>query len=217
MNGKAVLYLHSCVRRFMATESAAIVVVEVCDRASNAHRLSFSSSIKQVASWPTNPNVLIVLLEEIEISAQLGCQRNDLLFVVVGQWGGICVLNLQCLLLFLQVGRGLHVEHLQLGGLTWLFHLGFHDKNFLIGKVGTLLKCTQGLIVSFSLLLIRLKKEGSTAVFGVPGHEIFLHQLGWKFVLVSHVSIVLPLFITRQVLDWRNFGRRQNFDGSYLL
>ena len=97
-----------------------------------------------------------MLLEEIEISAQLGCQRNDLLFVVVGQRGGICVLNLHSLLLFLQVGRGLHVEHLELRSLTWLLHLGFHDQNLIIGKVGTLLKCTQGLIVSFSLLLIRL-------------------------------------------------------------
>ena len=110
------------------------------------------------------------------------------------------------------------MEHLQLGGLTWLFHLGFHDEDLLIGKVGTLLKCTQGLIVSFSLLLIRLKKEGSTAIFGVSSHKIFLNQLSWQLVLISHVAIILSLLVAHVVLDQRViFGCRQNFDRGYLL
>ena len=107
-----MLYLHSGVRRLMATKSAAIFIVEVRNRGSNAHSLPFSTPVEQVASRTTNTNVLIVLFEEIEISAQFSCQRNNLFFVVVGQGGGVCVLDLQSLLLFLQVCRGLHVKYL---------------------------------------------------------------------------------------------------------
>ena len=96
----------------MATKSAAIFIVEVCDRRPNTHSLPFSTPIEQVASWTPNSNVLIVLFEEIKISAQFSCQRNNLFFVVVGQGGGVRVLNLQSLLLLLQIRRGLHVKHL---------------------------------------------------------------------------------------------------------
>ena len=87
----------------MATKCAAILIVEVCNSGSNTHSLPFSTPVKQVASRTTNPNVLIVLFEEIEISAQFSCQRNNLLFVIVRQRDRVCVLDLQSLLLFLQV------------------------------------------------------------------------------------------------------------------
>ena len=108
------------------------------------------------------------------------------------------------------------MKHLQLRGLAWLLHLWLHSENLLIGQVSALLKGTQGFVVSFSLLLIRLKKEGSTAILGVPGHEIFLHQLSRQLVLISHVAIVLPLLVT-WVLGLRVFGCGKNLNGSYLL
>ena len=97
-----------------------------------------------------------------------------------------------------------------------MLHLWLHCKNLLIGQVSALLKGTQGFVVSFSLLLIRLKKERSTAILGVPGHEIFLHQLSRQLVLISHVAIVLPLFVT-WIFDLRIFGCGKNLNRSYLL
>ena len=108
------------------------------------------------------------------------------------------------------------MKHLKLGCLAWLLHLRLHNKNLFIGEVGALLKGTQGFVVSFCLLLIRLKKEGSTAILGVPRYEILLHQLGRQLVLISHVAIVFPLFITR-VLGWRILGCCKNLNWSYLL